>query len=117
MPIRTFDVESYTVLTNQSGTSATGAWRHITLTSPALTHGIRSSASLYFLETPPAVLGVVYNVDQPNYDGQTAYAYCRKADFAEWYDMLRNERPLKFTYDYAGAEFDPNQPSRVLSNV
>jgi hypothetical protein len=28
MPVLTFDVESYTVLTTQSGTSSGGAWRN-----------------------------------------------------------------------------------------
>ena len=48
MPIVTFDVESYTVLTTQSGNSASGAWRNIGLTSPDLSHGIRNRASIFF---------------------------------------------------------------------
>jgi hypothetical protein len=114
MPILTFDVESYTVLTTQSGTTSSGAWRHISLTSTVLAHGIRNRASVYFFENLTGALGVVYNVDQPNFDGQTAYAYCRRADFGDWYDMLRNEQPLKFTYAYAGPDYDPNQPTREL---
>jgi hypothetical protein len=114
LPTITFDVESYTVLTIQSGTTSGGAWRNLSLTSTALTHGIRTRASVFFFENQPATLGLVYNVDQPNYNGQTAYAYCRKDDYADWYDLLRNEQPLKCTYAYAGADFDPSQPAREL---
>lgn len=114
MPVRNFDVETYTVLTTQSGATPSGAWRLLTLTSTALAHGIRTRASVFFFESGPSTLGVVSNVDQPNFNGQNIAAYCRKADFADWYDLLRNEQPLKLTYAYAGAEFDPNQPNREL---
>jgi hypothetical protein len=114
MPIQAFDVESYTVLTTQSGTSSGGAWRNLSLTSTALAHGIRNRASIFFFENPTGTLGVVTNVDQPNYNGLTTYAYCRKADFADWYDMLRNERPMKFSCGYAGPDFDPSKPAREL---
>jgi hypothetical protein len=117
MPIRTFDVETYTVLTTQRTITSSGAWRHIGLTSTALAHGIRNRASVFFFENLTGALGVVYNVDQPNFDGQTVYAFCRRADFRDWYDMLRNEKPLKFSYAYAGPEYDPNQSARELSWV
>jgi hypothetical protein len=117
MPVLTFDVESYTVLATQSGTTAAGAWRMLSLTSTALGHGIRNHASIYFFENPPGILGIVTNVDQPNFNGLTAYAYCRKADFADWYDMLRNEQPITFQCGYAGPDYDPNTPSRPLSSV
>jgi hypothetical protein len=114
MPVLTFDVESYTVLTTQSGTSSAGAWRNLALTSTALAHGIRNRASIYFFENPSGTLGVVTNVDQPNYNGLNAYAYSRRADFADWYDMIRNERPMKFSCGYEGPDFDPSKPSRAL---
>jgi hypothetical protein len=115
MPVLMFDVESYTVLTTQSGTTPGGAWRNLSLTSTALAHGIRNRASIYFFANPPTgSLGVVVNVDQPNFNGLTAYAYCRKADFADWYDMLRNERPLRFVCAYEGPDYDPNRPAREL---
>lgn len=110
----TFDVESYTVLTNQQGNTLSGAWRNIVLTSPDLSHGIRHRASLFFFESGSATLGAVTNVDQPNFDGLTAHAFCRKPDFAEWYDILRNEKPLKCAFGYSGPEYDPNQPRREL---
>ena len=114
MPSASFEVESYTVLTTQSGATAAGAWRHLSLTSPDLSHGIRIRVSIYFFPNGSSTLGVVTNVDQPNFNGLSAYAYCHKADFAEWYDMLRNERPLRCLFGYAGPEYDPNQPSRTL---
>ena len=114
MPSVSFEVESYTVLTTQSGAAATGAWRNLSLTSPDLSHGIRIRASIYFFPNGSSTLGVVTNVDQANFNGLSAYAYCHKADFAEWYDMLRNERPLRCAFAYSGPEYDPNQPSREL---
>lgn len=117
MPTRTFDVETYTVSTVQSGTTSSGAWRTLTLTSTALAHNIRNRATVFFFDNGSTTLGVVTNVDQPNFNGQSAYAYCRKADFADWYDLLRNEKPLKFTYSYAGPDFDPNQSARDLQWV
>jgi hypothetical protein len=114
MPTLTFDVESYSVITTQTGTGTGGAWRMLSLTSAALAHGIRNRASVYFFEAGSTTLGVVTNVDQPNFQGLSVYAYCRKADYHDWYDLLRNEAPLKFSAGYEGPDFDPSKPSRPL---
>jgi hypothetical protein len=114
MPSLIFDVESYTVVTTQVGNTATGSWRNLSLTSTALTHGIRNRASVFFFQNPTTTLGVVLNVDQPNFNGLSVYAYCLKADYDDWYDILRNEQPLKFSCAYAGPDFDPGQPAREL---
>lgn len=113
MPSTTFTVETYTVVTSQSGTASSGSWRVLTLTSPDLAHGIRNRASVYFFETPPAP-GTVTNVDQPNLNGLSIYAYARKEDFTTWYDLLRNEKPMSFVCAYDGPNFDPSQPTRSL---
>ncbi len=113
MPTMSFDIDTYTVLSSQSGTTSAGSWRTITLTSTALAHGIRSRATIYFFETPPSS-GVITNVDQPNANGLTAYAYGRKEDFPVWYDMLRNEAPMKFTCAFDGPAFDPAQATRNI---
>lgn len=113
MPTMTFTVETYTVVTSQSGTASSGSWRVITMISPDLSHGIRNRASVYFFEAP-ASTGVVTNVDQPNYNGLSVYAYGRKEDFATWYDLLRNEKPLSFVCAYDGADFDPSQATRSI---
>jgi hypothetical protein len=94
--------------------SSTGSWRFLGLTSPALAHGIRTFAGVYFFESQVTTSGVITNVDQPNFNGQRAYASCRLFDFAQWYDILRNERPLRCVYAYDGPEFDPSQPTRSL---
>jgi hypothetical protein len=117
MPSGMFDIESYTLLTTQNGVSSSGAFRLVGLTGPALAHGIRTYASIYFFENPGSVLGIVNNVDQPNFNGRRAFAYLRKADFADWYDILRNEKPLKCYYSYAGADFDPNESVRSLLSI
>lgn len=114
MPVRSFDVESYYVGTHEQMSSTTGSWRYVTLTSTPLAHGIRTYATVYFFDSPSATSGVVTNVDQPNFNGQRAYAYCRKPNFAEWYDLLRNESPLRVSFGYDGPEFDANVPTRRL---
>jgi hypothetical protein len=114
----TFDVESYTVITSQIGTELPGAWRNLTLTSAALAHDIRHHASLFFFPDLTDSVGHVSNVDQLNFDGHRVYANLRKADFAAWYDILRNERPLKFFYNYDGeGSYDPNRPTREVFGV
>jgi hypothetical protein len=117
MPLLSFEVESYTLLTSQAGITPNGAWRNVVLTSRDLSHGIRNRASVYFFANGPGAgpLGVVTNVDQPNYSGIAAYAYLFKVDFAEWYDILRNEAPLTCVFGYTGPDFDPSQPVRQLS--
>ncbi len=72
---------------------------------------------VHFMSTEASKLGIVTNVDQPNFDGLTAHAFCHKADFGEWYDIVRNEHPLTCTFSYAGPEYDPNQPTRDLFTI
>ncbi|MFC7738281.1 hypothetical protein ACFQX4_21210 [Roseomonas sp. GCM10028921] len=61
--------------------------------------------------------GIVNNVDQPNYEGHTVTAWWGLSDFATWYDILRNEQPLKFRYSFEGSDFDPKQPQRLLQEM
>jgi hypothetical protein len=113
-----FEVESYTVATVQVDPGPPGASRTITLTSPALTHGIRTSASIYFLDSQHTTIGVVLNVDKLNYEGHRVLVRVGKDDFADWYDILRNEQPLKFRYRYDGeGSYDPDRPRRRLFTV
>jgi hypothetical protein len=113
-----FEVESYIVATVQDGPDSPGASRRITLTSPALTHGIRSSASIFLSDLPRTRLGVVVNVDQLNFEGHRVFARLWKNDFADWYDILRNEQPLRFFYRYEGeGSIDPSQSRRELFAV
>jgi len=113
-----FEVESYTVATEQSGPDPARAARRITLTSPALAHGIRPSARIFFSDRLGTILGVVDNVDQLNFQGHLVLARLAKDDFADWYDILRNEQPLRFLYGYEGeGSIDPSQSRRELFRV
>ena len=71
------------------------------MVSSDLSHGIRSRASIYFCAGPQQ-LGVVTNVDQPNYNGLTAYAYCFKTDFAERHYFLRTSDRSSASSDTRG---------------
>ena len=115
MPQRAFEIESYSVAAAEPMGSTSGSFRKLSLASPALTHGIRTLAEIYFMEAVRRVSGAVTNVDQLNYDGQRVTAFCRLRDFGQWYDILRNERPLNCAYAYEGAEFDTNDPDRRLN--
>lgn len=108
----TFDIETYFALTTQRGNSSVGAWRGLRVTSPVLSHGIQHRATLYFFSSEASTLGLVTNVDQGG--GQIVYAFCRKPDYRDWYDILRNEAPLKLSYAYSGSDFDPSDPTRDL---
>ena len=115
MPSGSFEVETYTVFTSQSGGG--GSFRLLALSSTPLAHGIRVKASLYYMSGTPADPGWVYNVDQPNFNGHTVYAYAPMADFRDVYDILRNEKPVNVSYFYDGPEFDPSKAWRKLFHL
>jgi hypothetical protein len=113
-----FDIKEYTVLCSQtSAPSVVNSYRALTLTSVALFHNIRNRATLYFFEPPPENLGLVTNVDQPNLNGHQIYAFLRKSDYAEVYDVLRSEKPVRLTYFYSPSEFNAQQSTRTLLSV
>jgi hypothetical protein len=112
--VASFDVESYTVVLTQIGNEVPGAWRSLTLTSPETPHSGRHHASIFFFsDLSPGMFGRVSNVDQLNFQGHEVRVFLLKADFAAWYDVLRNERPLKFDYAYDDRH-DPSRPTREL---
>jgi hypothetical protein len=110
--VPSFEIEQYTVITSHSSPSS--SWRALTLTSVALAHGIRNRATLFYFESASSSIGVVTNVDQPNFNGHNVYAYLRKYDFADSYDMLRSEKPINLNYAYTPSEFNPQQGTRNL---
>jgi hypothetical protein len=61
MPLLTFEIESYTVITIQqggtSGGAASGTWRILRLTSPNQAHGIRVRAQIAFSDSQNTSLG------------------------------------------------------------
>jgi hypothetical protein len=109
-----FEIEQYTVLATQQGTSP--SWRSLALESKPLAHNIRHHAVLYFFEATLTTLGSVTNVDQANFNGHTIYAFLRKSDFAEIYDVLRSEKPVRLYYHYPTG-FDPQRPTRPLEAI
>ena len=68
-----------------------------------------------FLESPPTNLGWVTNVDQPNFRGYFLSTEWYKSDFAQFYDVLRSERPIYFAFAYTPSMYDPNDPTRDLT--
>jgi hypothetical protein len=88
------------------------AWRAMGIYSVPAFHGIRSRGTVYFMDPKPQVVGTVTNVDQPNFNGLTFYAYAWKADYADFYELLRSEAPLYFFFAFADG--NSSQPSRQL---
>jgi hypothetical protein len=117
VPTGTFDIASYTVAARQFGATSEGSSRRITLAGTVLTHGIQHDASIYFREAGIENLGVVSNVDQPNFEGHHITAIIRMEDFEDWYDLLRSESPLRLLYSYEGRDFDPERPRRRLEVI
>jgi hypothetical protein len=107
-----FQIEDYRVNAWRGQGSSV---RLIQITSVALAHGIRHRAAIYFVDSPPATLGFVSNVDQPNFNGYYAVANWHKSDFAEIYDVLRSELPVSFLFFYTPPGYDPNDPNRDLT--
>ncbi len=114
-----FQIESYTVSASlgRSGVGTTLSERVLRFTSVSYAHCIRNHAVAWFLSNPGAgFLGQVYNVDQPNFSGHTIYGFASLPEFAEWYDIVRSEKPLTYIYGYDGeGTFDSAHPTRQLN--
>jgi hypothetical protein len=83
------------------------------ITSVAQTGGITHRAIIYFEESP-AQLGSIDNVDQPN-RGYYIVTYWPRSDLTHFYDVLRSERPVLFSFGYTPSGYDPNTPRRELT--
>ena len=119
LKVPSFEIETYTVLVGRdTAPSSGGGFRIVTLTSVAAFHGIRHHAKLVFSGDPaPDNLGAVTNVDQPNFNGQSVWAGLHVSEYADIYDVLRSEKPVRLIYYYAPAVFDPQTPRRRLVRV
>jgi hypothetical protein len=94
------------------------SYRLLVLTSVAWDHNnIRHRAAIYFYDNPPAALGYVTNVDQPNFNGHYVNANFHKSDFWEMYDILRSEQPVYLDYFYRPSWYAPEHPRRKLTIV
>jgi hypothetical protein len=104
VPLVDFDIESYVVRISHPATRP--SFRKITLTGPALDHGIRIHAVVGFYDDPPEQFGIVRNVNPMDYIGHNVHAWLPKVDFNDWYDVLRNEAPLLLQYRYDPDAYD-----------
>jgi hypothetical protein len=64
----------------------------------------------------PPKPGIVKNVDHA-VGGHAVFAILHIRDFIDWYDFLRNEKPVWFSYSYTGLANDPTEPERDLQWV
>lgn len=111
------EVQSYGVVVN-SGTGGQ-EWRALALMGPAPEPGHhRSGRHQVYIEfkwVPNEAPTSAGSVTDLNTTQTTIKAYCYKHDFADWYDMLRNEAPVLFRCEYQDAR--PGQTARDLNWV
>ena len=111
-----FEIKDYAVHTARTqGPSGPQPILWIQTTSGLLPNNIRHQANIFFRDSPPTNLGWVTNVDQPNFRGYYVSTEWHKSDFAQFYDVLRSERPIYFAFAYTPSGYDPTDPTRDLT--
>lgn len=111
-----FEIKDYAVNTARTqGPSGPQPVLWVRISSGLLAGDIRHQANLNFRESPPTNLGWVTNVDQPNFRGYFLSTEWSKSDFAQFYDVLRSERPLYFSFAYTPSGYNPADPTRDLT--
>ena len=111
MPTATIPIETYTV---RVARNTSVPFARITLTGPVLSHGIQNKATLYFFPTYTSFNGWASNVGGLNFDGIRVLATIPYADFAQMYDLLRNEAPVQLSYTY-GSSTTTTKPLSLVS--
>ena len=111
-----FEIDNYRVVALQSGPIAVKDRRILVVESPELPNG-RDRLYLYFVEDPASYVSRVFPGSQPELGGLQGTAFCFKADFAGWDDILRNERPLSCAVSYPDPEPGSTEPSQLLAEV
>ena len=98
MPMDSFEVETYTVNVGSIYRGADWGYRYITLTSRRArprAGGFRRTALLRFEPWfVPSQLGQVRR-------GAVIYASCPFDDFRDYYDVLRADRPIRFSFGFS----------------
>jgi hypothetical protein len=120
MPLTSFAVERYRLIIEQFGPVVTlGDRRILILEGPEFPSGRPCRIHVYF-ETDPAppthVSKVWLNDDDPD-RGVSSTVFCYKRDYAEWYDVLRNERPITCGLSYDHSPTDPEDPEWYLLGI
>ena len=111
MPTATIPIETYTVRVARNTSSE---FARITLSGPVLTHGIQNTATLYFSANYDQLNGFVANVGGLNFNGIHVIAQIPFQDFAQMYDLLRNEAPVQLYYTY-GTSATTTKPLNLVS--
>jgi len=111
MPAATMPIETYTVRVARNTSTQ---FARITLAGPVLSHGIQSSATLYFFPTYSELHAWAVNVGGLNFDGITVIAQIPFGDFPKMYDLLRNEAPVQLYYTY-GSSGTTTKPVNLVS--
>jgi len=111
MPTATIPIETYTVRVARNTVTE---FARITISGPVLAHGIQNKATLYFSATYNQLAGFAANVGGLNFDGIHVIAQIPFQDFAQMYDLLRNEAPVQLYYTY-GTSTTTTKPLNLVS--
>ena len=93
----TIPVESYTV---RVARNTSGPFARMTIAGPVLTHGLWSTATLYFLPSTTALTGWVLGVGGTGGAAIDILAQLQFSDFDRLYDLVRAETPLWLAYSH-----------------
>jgi len=114
-----FVVDSYAVLAQRSRIHAgVEDSRLLNLFSSELANGT-SNVTIWFVENDEANGMVVFPGADPDNGGAQAIVSASKDDFADWYDIVRNERPISVlvTYDDAIAGSSPDSHQVIAVSI
>lgn len=111
MPTATIPIETYTV---RVARNTSVEFARITIAGPVLAHGIQNTATLYYFPGYTELNGWATNVGGLNFDGIHVIAQIPFTDFAQMYDLLRNEAPVQLYYTY-GASTTTTKPLNLVS--
>lgn len=95
------NVTQYRVGTNRSRNNVNAPRFFLILTGNSVS-GLVAKAKIYFLRTEPSSIGLIID------SGALLIGTLSDRDFQYWYDILRNEKPIKLTYLVS------NDPSPVV---
>jgi hypothetical protein len=110
MPADSFDVGTYNVSVGSIGRGDDWSARYILLTSKKLAGGVRRRALLQFEAWQPSYqfgLGRIFR------GGNDMLVWPGYADFRDFYDVLRAERPIRFDYAFSDPSLHPYGESEL----
>ncbi len=114
-----FDVETYQI--SVAASSADSAQPRMLYVSPAMTHGIRNRAWVYFRPNQSGLadessIGYAFNVGGLNFDGITLSVNISSSMFDDVYTITRTESPLRVIWYYKDLPGAPDSTTKLVTS-